>query len=110
VSYIGSNSTAEIQVAPSGNYVYVSNRGHNSIVIFSVDAANGMLVPVGWEPTQGRTPRFFTLDPAGSLLYAANLDSDNIVTFRVDQQTGKLTPTGQVIETGSPSCIIFAQA
>ena len=79
-------------------------------MIFSVDAATGMLAPVGWEPTQGRTPRFFTLDPAGSLLYAANLDSDNIVTFRVDQQTGKLTPTAQVIETGSPSCIIFARA
>ena len=110
MNYIGGNSTAEIQVAPSGKYVYVSNRGHNSIVIFSVDAANGMLAPVGWEPTQGRTPRFLTLDPTGSLLYAANLDSDNIVTFRVDQQTGKLTPTGQIIDTGSPSCIIFAQA
>jgi 6-phosphogluconolactonase len=110
VTYIGNNSTAEIQVAPSGNFVYVSNRGHNSIVTYSVDPANGMLTPVGWEPTQGRTPRFFGLDPTGGLLYAANLDSDNIVAFRVDQATGKLTPTGRVVETGSPSCIIFARA
>jgi 6-phosphogluconolactonase len=110
VTYIGNNSTAEIQVAPSGNFVYVSNRGHNSIVTYSVDPANGTLAPVGWEPTQGRTPRFFGLDPTGGLLYAANLDSDNIVAFRVDQATGKLTPTGRVVETGSPSCIIFARA
>jgi 6-phosphogluconolactonase len=109
-TFMGSNQPAEIQVAPSGNFVYVSNRGHNSIVTFSVDAANGRLAPVAFEPTQGRTPRFFTLDPTGSLLYAANLESDNIVTFRVDQNSGKLTPTGQVVQTGSPSCIIFARA
>jgi 6-phosphogluconolactonase (cycloisomerase 2 family) len=109
-TFMGKNSPAEIQVAPSGNFVYVSNRGHNSIVTFSVDPASGMLAPLDWEPTQGRTPRFFTLNPTGSLLYAANLDSDNIVAFRVDQAIGKLTPTGQVVETGSPSCIIFARA
>jgi 6-phosphogluconolactonase len=109
VNFIGGNTTAEIEVAPSGNYLYVSNRGHNSIVIFGIDA-NGMLAPIGWEPTGGRTPRFFGLDPTGGLLYAANLDSDNIVAFRVDERTGKLMPTGQVVETGSPSCIIFARA
>jgi 6-phosphogluconolactonase (cycloisomerase 2 family) len=109
-TYMGNNSPAEIQVAPSGNFVYVSNRGHNSIVTLSVDPATGRLAPVGWEPTQGRTPRFFTLDPTGSLLYAANLESHNIVAFRVDQTTGKLTPTGRIVETGSPSCIIFARA
>jgi 6-phosphogluconolactonase len=109
-TYMGNNSPAEIQVAPSGNFVYVSNRGHNSIVTYGVDPATGRLTPAGWEPTQGRTPRFFTLDPIGSLLYAANLESHNIVAFRVDQSTGKLTPTGRIVETGSPSCIIFARA
>ena len=108
--YVGGNTTAEIQFAPSGHYLYVSNRGHNSIVIFSVDQASGKLSPIGWEATRGRTPRFFGLDPTGHLLYAANLDSDNIVVFMVDTATGKLTPTGQVVETGSPSCIIFARA
>jgi len=108
--YVGGNTTAEIQVAPSGHYLYVSNRGHNSIVIFSVDQVSGKLSPIGWESTRGRTPRFFGLDPTGRLLYAANLDSDNIAVFTVDTATGKLTPTGQAVETGSPSCIIFARA
>ena len=105
--YVGNNSTAEIQFAPSGKFLYVSNRGHNSIVIFSVDQASGKLTQIGWEATRGRTPRFFGLDPTGRLLYAANLDSDTIVAFRVDTETGTLTPTGHVVETGSPSCIIF---
>jgi 6-phosphogluconolactonase len=109
-TFMGNNQPAEIQVAPSGNFVYVSNRGHDSIVTYGIDPANGRLALLGFEPTQGRTPRFFTLDPTGSLLYAANLESDNIVTFRVDQKSGKLTPTGQVVQTGSPSCIIFARA
>ena len=107
---MGNTQPAEIQVAPSGNFVYVSNRGHDSIVTYGIDPASGRLALLGFEPTQGRTPRFFTLDPTGSLLYAANLESDNIVAFRVDQKSGKLTPTGQVVQTGSPSCIIFARA
>jgi 6-phosphogluconolactonase (cycloisomerase 2 family) len=109
-TFMGNNQPAEIQVAPSGNFVYVSNRGHDSIVTYGVDPATGRLTLQGFEPTQGRTPRFFTLDPTGSLLYAANLESDNIVAFRVDQKSGKLIPTGQVVQTGSPSCIIFARA
>lgn len=109
VTYTGNNSPAEIMFAPSGKFVYVSNRGHNSIVTYSVDPANGMLAPVGWEPTGGRTPRFFTLDPSGERLYAANLESHNIVVFRVDRETGKLAVTGQIVETGSPSCILFAR-
>ena len=80
--YVGGNTTAEIQFAPSGHYLYVSNRGHNSIVIFSVDQASGRLSPIGWESTRGRTPRFFGLDPTGRLLYAANLDSDRGVHGR----------------------------
>jgi 6-phosphogluconolactonase len=107
-TYTGNNSPAEIMAAPSGKFIYVSNRGHNSIVIYGVDPATGMLTPIGWEPTQGKTPRFFTLDASGSLLYAANLESHNVVVFRVEQNTGMLAPTGQIVETGSPSCILFA--
>ena len=106
-TYTGNNTGSEIAVSPSGNFVYASNRGHDSIAIFAVDAASGMLDPVGWEPTRGKTPRFFTLDAGGNRLYAANLGSHSIVVFRVDQASGKLTPTGQVVETGSPSCIVF---
>ena len=106
-SFTGRNTTAEIAVAPSGRFVYGSNRGHDSIAIFAVDGTAGTLTPVGWEPTQGKTPRFFALDPSGTFLYAANQDSDTIVCFRVDQGSGKLSPTGQVIRTGSPSTIVF---
>jgi 6-phosphogluconolactonase len=106
-NFTANNTGAEVAVAPSGHFVYGSNRGHDSIAIFAVDHAQGTLTPVGWEPTQGKTPRFFTLDPTASFLYAANQDSDTIVAFRVNQATGRLKPTGQVVKTGSPVCIIF---
>lgn len=105
--FTGNNTTSEIAVAPSGRFVYGSNRGHHSIAIFTVDPTSGALAPVGWEPSRGLTPRFFALDPTGTFLYAANQDSDTIVTFRVDQPTGKLLATGQVIKTGSPSTFVF---
>ena len=106
-TFTGNSTTSEIAVSPSGRFVYGSNRGHDSLAIFSIDGTTGVLSPVGWEPTQGKTPRFFALDPSGTFLYAANQDSDTIVTFRVDQATGKLTPTGQVVKAGSPSSIVF---
>jgi len=106
-TYTGNNTGAEIWVAPSGRFVYGSNRGHDSIAIFAIDGQTGMLTVVGWEPTQGRTPRFFGLDPPGTHLYAANQNSDTVVVFRVNQTTGRLTPTGQVIKAGSPSTIVF---
>jgi 6-phosphogluconolactonase (cycloisomerase 2 family) len=101
------NTTAEIAVAPSGRVVYVSNRGHDSVAIFAVDVTSGLLSPAGWEPAQGKTPRFFALDPSGTFLYVANQNSDTIVAFRVDPSTGSLTPTGHVVKTGSPSSIVF---
>jgi 6-phosphogluconolactonase (cycloisomerase 2 family) len=105
--FTGNNTTAEIAAAPSGRFVYGSNRGHHSIAIFSINPASGVLSPVGWESSRGLTPRFFALDPTGTFLYAANQDSDTIVTFRVDQTTGELLATDQVIKTGSPSTIVF---
>jgi 6-phosphogluconolactonase len=106
-SFTGNNTTSEIVVAASGRFVYVSNRGHDSLAIFAIDDAAGTLSPVGWEPTQGKTPRFFGIEPSGAVLYAANMESDTIVAFRVDPGSGRLTPTGQVIKTGSPSSILF---
>lgn len=106
-NYTGDNTTSEIVVAASGRFVYASNRGQDAITIFAVDDATGTLTTVGWEPTQGKTPRFFAIEPSGAMLYAANMDSDTIVTFRVDAGSGKLMPTGQVIKTGSPCCIVF---
>jgi 6-phosphogluconolactonase (cycloisomerase 2 family) len=99
---------AEIAVAPSGRVVYASNRGHDSIAVFGVDEGSGQLTPLGWEPTQGRQPRHFALDPSGTFLYAANQASDTITTFRIDPTRGTLTSTGQVVRTGSPVSIVFA--
>ena len=106
-SYTGDNTGAEIAVGASGRFLYTSNRGHDSIAIFAIDAVAGTLTPVGWEPTQGRTPRFFGIDPSGSELYAANQNTDTVVVFRVSQNTGKLTPSGQTIKVATPSTIAF---
>ena len=106
-TYTGNNSGAEIAVASSGRFVYGSNRGHDSIAIFAIDQASGTLTPVGWESTQGRTPRFFGLDPSGTHLYAANQGSDTVVIFRVDQTTGALTATNQIVRVATPTTIAW---
>ena len=87
--------TAEVQVHPSGKFLYGSNRGHDSIAIFAIDPETGRLSPLGHQPTGGKTPRNFAIDPTGDYLLAANQDSDTIVVFRIDPETGPLTPTGQ---------------
>ena len=94
-------------IAPSGRFVYGSNRGHNSIAIFAIDDKTGQLNSVGWEPTQGSTPRFFALDPSGAQLYAANQGTDTIVVFDVNQATGKLTPAGETVKVMTPTSIAF---
>ena len=106
-TYTGNNTGAEVVVAPSGRFVYGSNRGHNSIAIFAIDDKTGLLSSVGWEPTQGSTPRFFALDPSGAQLYAANQGTDTIVVFDVNQATGKLTPTGETVKVMTPTSIAF---
>jgi 6-phosphogluconolactonase len=106
-SYTGNNSGAEIAVAPSGRFLYASNRGHDSIVALAIDTATGGLTPIGWESTQGRTPRFFGLDPAGTHLYAANQTSDTVVIFDIDQATGKLTAANQIVKVATPTSIVF---
>lgn len=105
--FTGETTTAEIQVHPSGRFVYGSNRGHDSISIFSVNAADGQLTFVGTEPTGGKTPRNFRIDPSGQFLVAANQNSDSLVVFRIDQATGKLTPTGASVTISQPVCIKF---
>jgi 6-phosphogluconolactonase len=97
-------------VHPSGRFVYGSNRGHDSIVVFGVDPRDGALACVEHQSSQGKAPRHFGIDPTGQWLLAENQDSDNIVVFRIDQQTGRLKPTGQVVEVGSPVCAVFVPA
>lgn len=105
--YSGESITAEVLVHPNGRFVFGSNRGHNSLVVFEFDAAAGKLKTLQHISTGGKTPRNFRLDPSGQFLLAANQDSDSIVIFRIDATNGQLTPTGQSIAVGSPSCIKF---
>jgi 6-phosphogluconolactonase len=107
--FSGHNDDAEIQVHPSGKFLYASNRGHDSIAVFAIDQKKGTLTPVEYSPTKGQTPRSFEIAPGGSLLFAANEKSDNIFVFHINQQTGRLTPTGQVLEVAEPVCVKFAR-
>jgi 6-phosphogluconolactonase len=101
------NSTAECQVHPSGKFLYVSNRGHNSIAIFAIDAATSRLTRIGNESTQGKTPRNFGIDPTGTFLLAENQGTNSVVVFRIDPETGKLSATGSTIEVPAPVCAKF---
>ena len=100
-------STAEVQVHPSGRYVYGSNRGHDTISVFAVDEKTGKLTQIQNESTQGSTPRGFGIDPTGQFLLAGNQASDTVTVFRIDPNSGKLKPTGQQLEVGSPVCVKF---
>ena len=89
--YTEHNSCSQIQITPSGRFLYAPNRGHNSIAGFSVDAGDGSLTPLGQTPTED-IPRAFSLDPTGNFLYAAGLESARLASYRVDQDTGALEP------------------
>lgn len=101
------NSTAETQVSPDGKFVYVSNRGHNSIAVFAVDQVSGKLKVVGHCPSGGKTPRNFCIDPSGKFLIAAHQDSGNVVVFKIDAETGMLIATGHQVEMPKPVCVKF---
>ena len=103
------NSCAEVQVHPSGKFLYGSNRGPNTIAIFAIDQETGKLTAAGHQSTGGKTPRNFRMDPAGNFLLAANQDSDSVVVFKIDTATGGLTPTGQSVKIGSPVCVKFVK-
>ena len=99
-------TTAEIAVHPNGRFVYGSNRGHDSIVVFSV-GADGALTLVEHESTRGETPRNFALDPTGRWLIAANQRSNTLAVFSIDQHTGALSPVGSLVSVGSPVSVLF---
>jgi 6-phosphogluconolactonase len=101
------HSTAEVVVHPSGKFLYGSNRGHDSLAVFSIEPETGRLKLVEYEPTGGKTPRNFAVDPTGSYVLAENMASDTIVVFRVDREAGALEPTGQVVAVPTPCCVKF---
>ncbi len=102
------DSTAQCVVDPLGRFVYVSNRGHESIASFAIDQTTGRLEARKHFNTCGHTPRTFQIDRTGTFLYAANETSDTIVQFRINQFSGDLTPTGNVTEIGAPVCLLFS--
>ncbi len=106
-SFTGHSEAAEVAVHPSGRFVYASNRGHDSIAVFAVEAGKGTLTPIEYVLTKGQSPRHFEIAPGGSLLFAENEKSDNIVIFHLNQQTGKLTPSGQSLDVSQPVCVKF---
>lgn len=106
--YSERSDASEIEVHPSGCFLYAANRGHDSIAVFAIDAGNGQLSLIDWVLCGGKTPRFTTLSPDGRQFFSANEDSDSIQVFDVNTVTGLLNKSDTVIETASPTCICFA--
>lgn len=108
-TFTGNSRAAGIQVDAEERFVYASNRGHDSVAVFRIDPATGLLAFTGADSTGGKTPRFFTLTPNGRFLFALNEDSDTIAAFAVDGTTGRLRPTGCTVQSGSPVCMVFTE-
>ena len=107
--YTGISYAADIHISPSGNFLLASNRGDDSIAVFSIDKASGKIHIVGHTPTQGEHPRNFAIidgaEKGISVVFVANQDSNNIVTFILNEITGELTPNGQITSVPAPVCI-----
>jgi 6-phosphogluconolactonase len=106
-SFEGANAAAEVAVHPSGKYLYASNRGHNSVVLFTIDPDKGTLTFVEEQGTGGKTPRHFGLEPSAKHLAIANQDSDSVLVCRMDAGNGRLKPSGVFASVPSPACVKF---
>jgi len=110
VDFTGRNTTAEIQIDKAGRFLYVSNRGANSIAVYAVDAGKGTLTLQGFVPALGKSPRNITIDPTGRYFFAANQASNNVVIFSVDPKSGQLTPTGQQLQMDQPASVFLVKS
>lgn len=108
--FTGHNDAAEIAMHRNGRFLYTSNRGDDSIAVFSIDSKTGRLELKGHTATQGKTPRHFEIDPTGKRLFVANQESDTIVVFAIDEKTGALKATGVTVKVPSPVCLKFVVA
>jgi len=106
----GANMGAEILMHPSGKFLYATNRGNDSVAVFSVDPDMGRLTPIQHISTHGKTPRNADFDPTGKWLLVSNQDSNNAVVFRIDQSTGQLTQNGDPVSVPAPFCERFLPA
>ena len=108
--FTGRNTTAEIQIDKAGRFLYVSNRGADTIAMFAIDPAKGTLTLRECFPALGRTPRNITLHPSGRYLFASNQGSGNVVVFAIDAATGRLTSTGTELKIDQPASVFFVRA
>jgi 6-phosphogluconolactonase len=107
--YKGNNSTAEILIDKAGKFLYISNRGHDTIAVYGIDGATGRLTLVEHAHAGGRTPRNFSIDPTGAYLLTSNQNGENIVVFRLDRKTGRLSPTGVEVTLANPGSVAFVK-
>jgi 6-phosphogluconolactonase len=105
--FTGVSYCADVHIHPNGKFLYGSNRGHNSIVVFRIHHGSGKLELIEHVSTQGDWPRNFAIDPYGRFLYVANQRSDNVVAFSIDSKSGRLKPTGDIEQIPSPVCLKF---
>ncbi|NWN96197.1 MAG: beta-propeller fold lactonase family protein, partial [Bacillus sp. (in: Bacteria)] len=101
------NQGSAIHITSDGKFVYVSNRGHNSIAIFQVDGDTGMLSLVDFVSSEGDWPRDFILDPSENYLVGSNQESNNLVLYKRDKNSGKLTLLQKDVKVGHPVCVKF---
>jgi 6-phosphogluconolactonase len=104
------NSTAELVISADGKFLYVGNRGHDTVSVFAVDRKTGMLTLKENVPSGGRTPRNIRFDPSGNWFFAANENGNNITEFKVDKASGHLTPTGVTVPISTPGGLYFLKA
>ncbi len=99
------NSCADIHFHPNGKFLYGSNRGHNSIVVYAVDTQTGKLMLLQHQSTRGEIPRNFLVTPDGKWLLAANQNSSTVAAFHIDAATGLLSPAGEPSAVPTPVCL-----
>ena len=104
-NFEGDSYCADIHISPNGKFLYGSNRGHDSIVIFEIDQKTGELMYVDHHSVNGKWPRNFIIDPTGKFLLVANQHSNNIVVFKIDAETGELRSNGVEVEVSKPVCL-----
>jgi 6-phosphogluconolactonase len=106
--YTARNTCSQIHLTPSGRFLYVANRGHNSIAGFAVDPATGRLTPCGHVPTEA-VPGAFGLDPSGHFLFAAGTVSGRLASYRIDGETGVLTPMATHAVGQRPAAVLVTR-
>ncbi len=108
--FTGENYAADLSIPPPGDFLYSTNRGHDSIAVFAVDRESGLLTFAAHEPAQGGWPWNLETDPAGRFMLAANYESDSVAVWRIDSGTGRLIPAGHGAEAPKPTGVVMARA